>query len=276
MASVSRKRSITISSNDKAINLARPVRASQPHLRSKPLEVAIESGRETVADALSHLFPAEVPSSTTTQEPTMNQDDEEGVEPRGSPLAPVFSPLSPVVEEDATAGAERSPINDQHTQQQSPTRNKRKRHASPSTPVTPPQRRIRKKTGAVTTGEKAPAPAPHLLSKLVRSIASASLEETTDLRLVEDSAHGFIDEELGHSASEKHNAKDILDKALTIAHDLLKRQRVLIHDYDAFDVKTYDPRGHIDEGALALREFTDVLRTGLYDLEDRIGELADL
>jgi hypothetical protein len=196
MASVSRKRGTTISSNDKAINLARPVRASQPHLRSKPLEVAshTESGRETVADALLHLFPAEVPSSTTTQEPTMDQDNEEEVGPHGSPLAPVFSPLSPVVEEDATAGAERSPINDQHTQQQPSTRNKRKRNTSPSTPVTPPQRRVRKKTGTATTGEKAPAPAPGLLSKLVRSIASASLDDATerDLLLIEESAYDLL------------------------------------------------------------------------------------
>jgi hypothetical protein len=278
MASVSRKRGSTTASINKAINFARPVRARQPRSLPKSSEIAshIDSGRETVADALSHLFPVEVPSSTTTQEPTIDQDNEESAEPHRSPLTPVFSPLSPVVEEDATAVAERSPINGQHTQQLPPTRNKRKRTASPSIPDTPPQRQVRKKTGAVTTGEKAPAHAPRLLSRLVRSIASASLDDTTDLLLVEDSAHGFVDEELDNSASQKQNTKEILDKALTIAHDLLRRQRVLIHDYDAFDVKTYSPRGHIDEGTLAFRELTGVLRTGLYDLEERIGELADL
>lgn len=278
MASVSRKHSITISSNDKAINLARPVRARQPHSLPKSSEIfsRINSGRGTVADALSHLFPAGALSSTTTQESAVDRDNEEGVEPHESPLAPVFSPLSPVIEEETTAGDERSLTNDQYAQQQPLTRNKRKRNTGSSVPVTPPQRRVRKKTGAATTRKKAPAPAPHSLGKLVCSIATASLEDTSDLQLVEDSIHGFVNEELDSPAPKEQNAKDILDKALAIAHDLLKRQRVLIHDYDAFDVKTYSPRGHFDEGTLALRGFRDVLRSGLYDLEERIGELADL
>lgn len=114
----------------------------------------------------------------------MDQGNEEGAEPYRSPLAPVFSPLSSVVEEDATAGAECSPINDQHTQQKPPTRNKRKRNTSPSIPVTPPPRRVRKKTAATIGGKvSAPAPAPGLLVKLVRSIASASLDDITETGL---------------------------------------------------------------------------------------------
>jgi hypothetical protein len=231
----------------------------------------------------------------------MVQDSYEETGPGTSPLTPVPSPLTPAIEEDADAGAEASPINQERTQQHSPTRNNRKRKANSSVPVTPPPRRVRKKTGVATAGGKAPAPG--LLANLARNIEKSSnientsnIEESSNIESssnigssgtsvavitesdppVIDSTQTSIDDTLNHTAFDKSNAKDILDKTLASAHNLLKRQRVLIHDYDAFDVKTYSPRGHVDEGTVALREFTDVLRTGLYEMEEHISELADL
>jgi hypothetical protein len=224
----------------------------------------------------------------------MIQDDNEETGTGTSPLTPVPSPLTPAIEEDATAGAEASPIDEQRIQQHSPTRNKRKRNASPSNPVTPP-RRVRKKKSVTTSGGNAPAPG--LLANLARNIenfgnvesssyieSSSNIETSTTSVIdvtepglgVEEPSHDSVDNALERAASDKSNAKDVLDKTLAIAHNLLKRQRVLIHDYDAFDVKTYSPMGHVDEGTVALREFTDVLRTGLHEMEEHISELADL
>jgi hypothetical protein len=297
MALESRKGGSTIASCNKAINIARPIRSIQAQSPPRSFKTFAfdDSNRETVADALSHLLPSDTQSSAVTGEPIMVQDSYEETGPGTSPLTPVPSPLTPAVEEDADAGADASPMEEIHAQQHSPTRNKRKRTASSSTPVTPPPRRIRKKISAITTNGEAPAPG--LLADLARNIenfgnvesssyieSSSNIETSTTSVIdvtepglgVEEPSHDSVDNALERAASDKSNAKDVLDKTLAIAHNLLKRQRVLIHDYDAFDVKTYSPMGHVDEGTVALREFTDVLRTGLHEMEEHISELADL
>jgi hypothetical protein len=297
MALESRKGSSTIASTNKAINIARPIRSVQAQSppRSFKIFTFTDSRRETVADALSHLLPSDTSSPTPTGEHVMIQDDNEETGPGTSPLIPVHSPLTPAIEEDATAGAEASPIDEQLIQQHSPTRNKRKRKAGSPVPVTPPPRRVRKKKSVTTSGGNAPAPG--LLANLARNIenvsniesssyieSSSNIETSTTSVIdvtepgpdVEQPSHDSVDNALERAASDKSNAKDVLDKTLAVAHNLLKRQRVLIHDYDAFDVKTYSPRGHVDEGTVALREFTDILRTGLYEMEEHISELADL
>jgi hypothetical protein len=291
MALESRKGSSTIASTNKAINIARPIRSVQaqsPPMSFKTFNFT-DSRRETVADALSHLLPSDTSSPTLTGEPIMVQDSYEETGPGTSPLTPVPSPLTPAIEEDATAGAEDSPINEELIQQHSPTRNNRKRKAGSSVPVTPPPRRVRKKKSVTTSGGNAPAPG--LLANLARNIENSSTIESpsnietsttsvvdvTEPELdVEEPSHDFVDNVLERATSDKSTAREVLDKTLAIAHNLLKRQRVLIHDYDAFDVKTYSPRGHVDKGTVALREFTDILRTGLYEMEEHISELADL
>jgi hypothetical protein len=283
--------SSTIASSDKAINIARPIRSVQPVSISRSLKTFTftDSSRETVADALSHLLPPDTSSSTPTGECVVTQDNNGESGSQESPLAPLPSPLTPIFEKDATAGAKASPVNQERAQQYSPTRNKRKRDVSSSTPVTPPPRRVRKKTSTITTGGSAPAPG--LLANLARNIENSSniqsssniessstfvAEVTEGNPFITDPTQPSVDETFHHAESNNSNAKDVLDKALATAHKLLKRQRVLIHDYDAFDVKTYSPRGHVDGGTVALREFTDISRTGLYRMEECIGELADL
>jgi hypothetical protein len=273
-----KRRKITVANNASAINVARPVRSGQSQhshslVKSFQAFTYSDASRETVADALSHLLPTTTLDPATTGDAVEIQDSDDEAGPRGSPLTPVPSTSTLVVEADATAGAEVSPINETRSQQLSPNTNKRKRNVSPSTPVTPPPRRVRKKTTNAT------APAPGLLVNLARNIemsnttiAAITEEDTT----TNDSTQYQVDNALESTADDKAIAKEILNKALTIASTLLKRQRVLIHDYDAFDIKTYSPRGHVDGGTVALREFTDTLRNGLFEMEECIGELAEL
>lgn len=270
-----KRRKITVANNANAINVARPVRsAKRPSLPSSWKTFTYsQSDRETVADALSHLVPTTTSSSALTAEAITIQDSDEEGGPRGSPLTPVTASLTPLVEVDATAGAETNSIEEQRTQQYLPITNSRKLKASPSVPVIPPPRRVRKKTTDAT------APAPGLLANLARNIetSSASVAAVTESDpLANDSTHVSADGVLESATSDNSNAKDILNKALTTASTLLKRQRVLIHDYDAFDIRTYSPKGHVDEGTVALREFTDTLRNGLFEMEECLGELADL
>ena len=273
-----KRRKITVANNANAINVARPVRSRQSQhshslVRSFQAFAYSDPSRETVADALSHLLPTTTSDSATTEDAIDIQDSDEEAGPRGSPLTPVPSTSTLVVEADTTAGAEVSPVNDTLTQQHSPVTNNRKRNASPSIPVTPPPRRVRKKN------TDAMAPAPGLLANLARNIENTNTSVaaiTEDHTATNNSTHASADDVLESTADDKTSAKEILNKALTIASTLLKRQRVLIHDYDAFDIKTYSPRGHVDEGTVALREFTDTLRNGLFEMEECISELADL
>jgi hypothetical protein len=273
-----KRRKITVANNANAINVARPVRSGQSQhshslVKSFQAFTYSDASRETVADVLSHLLPTTSSDPATTGDTIEIEDSDEEAGPRGSPLTPVASLLSPAIEVDATAGAEVKSINDALTQQRSPISNKRKRKGSPSIPVTPPPRRVIKQNIDAT------APAPGLLANLARNIENSNpaiAAITEDDTTTNDSTQDPADNALESTADDKASAKEILNKVLTIASILLKRQRVLIHDYDAFDIKTYSPRGHVDEGTVALREFTDTLRNGLFEMEKCIGELADL
>ncbi|KAK5999563.1 hypothetical protein QM012_005416 [Aureobasidium pullulans] len=60
------------------------------------------------------------------------------------------------------------------------------------------------------------------------------------------------------------------------ARQLLHRQRVLIHDYDTFDVQTYNPGIHVDPGTAALRHFVGIPREGLNKMEADLAALDGL
>lgn len=63
---------------------------------------------------------------------------------------------------------------------------------------------------------------------------------------------------------------------LAATNGLFRRQRVLVHNYDTFDVQTYNPGVRVDPGTAALRQFVGILREGLNDLEARIVALYAL
>ncbi|KAI5208340.1 hypothetical protein E4T38_02887 [Aureobasidium subglaciale] len=78
---------------------------------------------------------------------------------------------------------------------------------------------------------------------------------------------------------EIHNTsvpKRVVANISEAAHKLLYRQRVLIHDYEKFDVQTYNPRGRLDPGTKDLRDFVEVLRKDLASMEEALGELNDV
>ena len=259
--------------------------------------------------------------------------------PRGSPLTPVASPQISFVEEDATAGAEASPVKQNRTQQYAPIRRKRK--ADHGILITPP-RRIHKKIDSVNTASTGTRkrPTPGLLAFSTRNVENSdahvdtftqvdsppkdsiydSVDDTLDAIAPDDDAtpassnnaeapapevlanlsrnvqhftpsywpdnehdpfaYGMSLEPFNGSfklpTSDKEKAEEIINKILAVSSRLLKRQRVLVHDYDTFDSRTYRPVGRLDEGTRALRQFTSTLRTGLDDMEKCIGQLADL
>ena len=131
MASSSKEGQSAAANSAAAINVARPIRSGRPRALSTPhkiftydprsldsdvvsplilAESSNDRPRETVADALSHLIPTMTPEAATTGQTIATFDFEEVAGPRGSPLTPVASPQDAFVEEDATAGAEASPI----------------------------------------------------------------------------------------------------------------------------------------------------------------------
>ncbi|KAG9568204.1 hypothetical protein KCU71_g3094, partial [Aureobasidium melanogenum] len=84
------------------------------------------------------------------------------------------------------------------------------------------------------------------------------------------------DESLPANATDNMSATDRVRHNLSvIGHQLLRRQRVLIHDYDTFDVQTYNPGVQVDAGTVALRQFVGILREGLSDMESILATLDD-
>jgi len=299
MASSSKEGQSALTNSASAINVARPIRSGRPRSLSTPHKIftydprSLDSDvlsplilsessndhrRETVADALSHLIPPMTPAKATTEQTIQTFDFEEVAGPRGSPLTPVASPQFTFVEDDATAGAEASSVKQNRVQQHSAIGLKRK--ANDAIPITPP-RRLRQKTNAVATtpASNGDAPPPDMLVNLSRNVQHFTPSDWPDCEhdpLAYGMSLSLSDDSFKLAASDKDKAEEIIDKLLAVSSRLLKRQRVLIHDYDTFDSQTYKPVGRLDEGTRALRHFTGTLRTGLEDMEKCIGELADL
>ncbi|KAG9853650.1 hypothetical protein KCU98_g2880, partial [Aureobasidium melanogenum] len=62
------------------------------------------------------------------------------------------------------------------------------------------------------------------------------------------------DKSLSGNATDNMSASERVIHNITVtARQLLRRQRVLIHDYDTFDVQTYSPGVRVDAGTAALR-----------------------
>lgn len=280
VSTTEQQRQSAITSSANAINMARPVRSGRPRSLPMPHKTFTYSlgGDQTVADVLAHLIPAEIPAPAMDEEPTVVADSDEVAGPRGSPLTPVASPQILFVEEDATAGAEASPV--KQTLPQQPPVIGHKRKADHFVPITPP-RRVRKKSDHVipTSSSNQEAPAPEVLANLSRNVKHFTPVNWPDYEhepLAYGMSLGLFSGSFKLDASDKDKAEDIVNNILDVASRLLKRQRVLVHDYDTFDSQTYKPMGHVDEGTKALRHFTSTVRTGLEDMEKCIGELADL
>lgn len=85
------------------------------------------------------------------------------------------------------------------------------------------------------------------------------------------------DDRIGASTSDNMLASQrIIHDISATAHQLLRRQRVLIHDYDTFDVQTYNPSTRVDPGTAALRQFVGILRDGLNRMEAGLAALYGL
>ncbi|KAH0290439.1 hypothetical protein M436DRAFT_80668 [Aureobasidium namibiae CBS 147.97] len=299
MASSSKEGQSAVANSASAINVARPIRSGRPRSLSTPHKIftydprSLESAavsplilsespkdrrRETVAEALSHLIPTMTPDAATTGQAIATFDFEEAAGPRGSPLTPTASPQVVSVEEDATTGAEASPIKQNLHQQHSTIGLKRK--ANDAILITPPRRQRQKTNAVVTTPtSNGDAPPPDLLVNLSRNVQHFIPSDWPDCEhdpLAYGMSLGLSNDSFKLATSDKDKAEEIIDKILAVSSRLLKRQRVLIHDYDIFDSQTYKPVGRLDEGTRALRHFTGTLRTGLEDMEQCIGELANL
>lgn len=280
MTPKSKEHQRAIASGANAINFARPVRSAQSHSLEQKFKTFTydDRHRDSVPGPLSQLMPATTPNSATIGQKVATIDIGEVEGPRGSPLTPVASPQVPLVEEDATAGAEASPTKQNLQQQHSAIGRKRK--ANDAVPVTPP-RRLRQKIDTIVTTptSDADAPAPDLLANLSRNVKHFIPSNLPDYEH-DPITYGMSLDPFNHSfklaTSDKDKAEEIIDKILAVSSRLLKRQRVLVHDYDSFDSQTYKPIGHVDVSTKALRHFTDTVRTGLEDMERCMGELADL
>ncbi|CAD0100811.1 unnamed protein product [Aureobasidium mustum] len=85
------------------------------------------------------------------------------------------------------------------------------------------------------------------------------------------------DDRIGASTTDNMSASQrAIHDISTTAHQLLRRQRVLIHDYDTFDVQTYNPSTRVDRGTAALRQFVGILREGLNNMEADLAALDGL
>ncbi|KAH0281410.1 hypothetical protein KCU91_g239, partial [Aureobasidium melanogenum] len=92
-----------------------------------------------------------------------------------------------------------------------------------------------------------------------------------------DSITHDSDESLPANATDNMSATERVRHNLSvIGHQLLRGQRVLIHDYDTFDVQTYNPGVQVDAGTVALRQSVVILREGLSDMESILASLDDL
>ncbi|KAG9570772.1 hypothetical protein KCU71_g1093, partial [Aureobasidium melanogenum] len=92
-----------------------------------------------------------------------------------------------------------------------------------------------------------------------------------------DSITHDSDESLPANATDNMSATERVRHNLSvIGHQLLRRQRVLIHDYDTFDVQNYNPGVQVGAVTVALRQFVDILRKGLSDMEAILAALNDL
>lgn len=281
--------------------MARPVRSGRPRSLTTPLktftydyrsrdtvedtlspfspaESSDERNRETVADVLAHLIPAETSSPAIDEEPivVVNNDEEPG--PRGSPLTPVASPQISFVGDDATAGAEVSPI-EHNFHQQRPAIG-RKRKANDAIPVTPP-RRMRQKTSTVATTptSNGNAPAADLMANLGENVRTwpTSVDHYLEQEpLADHFPRDPFTNVFKIAEVDKTQAKNSINKILNVASKLLKSQRELIHKYDTFELNTYKPMGRLGKGTEQLRDFTGRLRCDLEDMEKYMGQLADL
>ena len=299
MASSSKENQSAVANSAAAINVARPIRSGRPRSLSTPhkiftydprsldsdavsplilAESSNDRPRETVADALSHLIPTMTPGVATTEQTIATFDFEEVAGPRGSPLTPVASPQVTFVEEDATAGAEASPVKQNRVQQHSAIGLKRK--ANDAIPVTPP-RRLRQKTNAVaiTAASNGGAPASDLMAKLGQNVRTWPDSVDSDLNHY-SLAHSFTLDPFANGSKlaepDKAQAKNSINKVLAVTSKILQSQRALIHKYKTFDMNTYNPMGRLDKGTEQLRDFTSRLRCDLEDMERYMGELADL
>ncbi|KAH0350527.1 hypothetical protein KCU83_g4894, partial [Aureobasidium melanogenum] len=154
-----------------AINVARPVRAGR-RLSSGLSHQSFDT-TESVADALAHLLPAaQVHSSRPVTGTVVIEDSDNEAEPstypvtlKTTPIAPTFSPLTPVhVNNEVGAAAEMGSVRDKDTPERSPTRNSKKRKAGADISVTPPPRKVRLRSRQTTaTSETTWKPAPKIL-----------------------------------------------------------------------------------------------------------------
>ncbi|KAG9605857.1 hypothetical protein KCU77_g375, partial [Aureobasidium melanogenum] len=331
MASDSKVRCGAVNDSPSAINVARPVRAGR-RLSSGLSHQSLDT-TESVADALAHLLPAaQVHSSRPVTETVCIEDRDNEAEPsaypvtpKTDPIAPPFSPLTPVrVNDEVGAGAEMGSVRDKNNPERSPTRKSKKRKADADIPVTPPPRKLRLRSRqTTTTSETTWKPAPKILKALKSAsttkgknstapvvestgqtstssgneptvVGRADISKITNplialARNIED-PNAFIDaviesdsitldsdERLPTNATENMSTTERVRHNLSvIEHQLLRRQRILIHDYDTFDVQTYNPGVQVDAGTVALRQFVGILREGLSDMESILAALDDL
>ncbi|KAG9800891.1 hypothetical protein KCU95_g224, partial [Aureobasidium melanogenum] len=88
------------------------------------------------------------------------------------------------------------------------------------------------------------------------------------------------DQRVPSTAAENVSAlKRRRNRIAMLVHQMLRRQRALIHSYDTYDVQTYNPSDRVDPSTAALRYFVGVLREGLDEVESTftaiLAELDD-
>ncbi|KAH0339833.1 hypothetical protein KCU81_g7088, partial [Aureobasidium melanogenum] len=97
--------------------------------------------------------------------------------------------------------------------------------------------------------------------------------------IIESDALTLDSDQRGPSnAAEKMSAlKRRRNRIAMLVHQMLRRQRALIHSYDTYDVQTYNPGDSVDPSTAALRYFVGVLREGLDEVESTCNAiLAEL
>lgn len=113
------------------------------------------------------------------------------------------------------------------------------------------------------------------LITLARNIENANAFEAA----VTESNSRSVDfgERFSSNATDNMSAtKRVIHNLSVTAHQLFRRVRVLMHNYDTFDMQTYNPGIRMDPGTAALRQFVGILREGLAELETIIGALDAL